>query len=348
MIELENKFAIGCIVQWYEIELIEEYLQSVKNAIEPIENKKNVTVDLYLNVDQSLEKIDESQTTIEDIEYRFSRMIHRVFAGPGYYHVVGGNRTLNRDKKDIYTIADYRRDFNDKYCDEVDVLMWGESDSLIPRQTFQILDNLHTNVKESTPKYVGFFATCKMWDKSWEVLEHPEFTIKPFKDIGNKVETKDWWSLRYNMNIDEMNSFNDKVEELDIQVLNQYKFNGCGLVISSDVIKSGVNIPKGSFFIHEDTAFQFQLQRFFQGQIPQYLFKNILLVHNRKHTKKRSYILGEDGVSPGDVTTGRKKHEWYKKASEMSHHNTYNMFNQTKTYGWKDVFDNLKNELELK
>ena len=32
----------------------------------------------------------------------------------------------------------------------------------------------------------------------------------------------------------------------------------------------------------------------------------------------------------------------------MSHHNTYNMFNQTKTYGWKDVFDNLKNELELK
>ena len=99
--KLNNKFAIGCIVQWYEIEMIEEYLQSVKNAIEPIENKKNVTVDLYLNVDQSLEKIDESQTTIEDIEYRFSRMIHSVFAGPGYYNVVGGYKTLNIEKKDI-------------------------------------------------------------------------------------------------------------------------------------------------------------------------------------------------------------------------------------------------------
>ena len=97
-IKLKNKFAIGCIVQWYEIEMVEEYLQSVKNAIKPIENKKNVIVDLYLNVDQSLEKIDESQTTIEEIEYRFSRMIHHVFAGPGYYKVVGGNRTLNRDK----------------------------------------------------------------------------------------------------------------------------------------------------------------------------------------------------------------------------------------------------------
>ena len=43
--KLNNKFAIGCLVQWYEIEIIEEYLQSVKNAIEPIENKENVIVD---------------------------------------------------------------------------------------------------------------------------------------------------------------------------------------------------------------------------------------------------------------------------------------------------------------
>ena len=79
-----------------------------------------------------------------------------------------------------------------------------------------------------------------MWDDSWKILEHPEFTVKPFVD----GDVKNWWSLRYNMNIDEMNSFNDKVEELDIRVINQYKFNGCGLDISADVVKSGVNIPK--------------------------------------------------------------------------------------------------------
>ena len=32
MVKLKNKFAIGCIVQWYEIEMVDEYLQSVKNA----------------------------------------------------------------------------------------------------------------------------------------------------------------------------------------------------------------------------------------------------------------------------------------------------------------------------
>ena len=38
--KLNNTFAIGCLVQWYEIEIIEEYLQSVKNSIEMLDNKK--------------------------------------------------------------------------------------------------------------------------------------------------------------------------------------------------------------------------------------------------------------------------------------------------------------------
>ena len=55
MIKLNNKFAIGCIIQWYEIELVEEYLQSVKNAVDTIENKDKVIIDLYFNCDQTLE-----------------------------------------------------------------------------------------------------------------------------------------------------------------------------------------------------------------------------------------------------------------------------------------------------
>ena len=332
--KVKNTFAIGCLIQWYEIEMIEEYLQSVKNAVDMIDNKENIIIDLYFNCSQMLEKIDESQMDISQIKEKYNDMIHDMFGHIDYgqYNIIP---FMNEVSNIFYTIADYRRDFNDKYCREVDVLMWGESDSLIPRQTFQILDNLHSSVKQNTPKYVTFFGTCKMWDDSWLPIEHNEFTDKPFVD----GDTENWWSLRYNMTIDEMNKFNDKVEDLDIRSLNQYKFNGCGLVISSDLVKSGVNIPKSSFFIHEDTAFMFQLQRMFQGQIPQYVVKNILLVHNRKHLKKRSYILGE--LKTDDVSGGRLRHNWYKKASDMSHHNCYNMFNQSKTYTWEDVFDEL-------
>ena len=61
MISLKYKFAIGCLIQWYEIELVEEYLQSVKNAVDMIENKENVIIDLHFNCDQTLEKLDENQ-----------------------------------------------------------------------------------------------------------------------------------------------------------------------------------------------------------------------------------------------------------------------------------------------
>ena len=36
MIKLNNRFAIGCLIQWYEIEQIELYLESVKQSLESI------------------------------------------------------------------------------------------------------------------------------------------------------------------------------------------------------------------------------------------------------------------------------------------------------------------------
>ena len=45
-IKLNNTFAIGCLVQWYEVEIINEYIQSVEMALLNIENKENVIVDV--------------------------------------------------------------------------------------------------------------------------------------------------------------------------------------------------------------------------------------------------------------------------------------------------------------
>ena len=339
-----NKIAIGCLVQWYEIELVEEYLQSVKNAIDIIDNKRDVIIDLYFNADETLEKLDEDKIYMSSIRDKFNKILFDIFdyEDNDEVGIISNKYDLRLSNigpsNKLYTIADYRRDFNDNYCDEADVLMWGETDSLIPRQTFQILDTMHTSVKDKTPKYVSFFATCKMWDDSWKILEHPEFTDKPFIDM-DRVDTENWWSLRYNMTIDEMNSFNDKVEELDIRSTTQLKFNGCGLVISSEVIRAGINIPKSVFFVHEDTAFMNNLLVMFQGQLPQYIIKNVLLVHNRKHVKKRRYVKGEDEVTPGDIGGARLAHNWYDKANKLSEFNAHNFFKQYKMYTWEDVYE---------
>jgi hypothetical protein len=313
----KTKFAIGCLVQWYEVEMIIEYIETLNEAINEYEG--DVLVDVTLVMNQDLEK-----TSLDRVEFlNIKDRVRGLF----------GRNVNYRDTTELHTIADYRREFNERYCNKVDVLVWGESDMLVPKQMFTSLDTLHQNV--NTTKYLATFGICKMWDNSWKPLEHPEFTNKPFIE----GDTENWWSIPYTMNKDEMNGFNNKVLDLDVSIISPHKFNGCGLVISSEVIKSGVNIPKSVFFVHEDTAFMMMTQKVL-GNIPQYHFKNILLVHNRKHSKKRNYVLGEENISKTDVGAQRKVHEWYEPANKLCEENVYNLFNPNyKSKTWEDVWN---------
>ena len=312
---MKTKFAIGCLVQWYESEIIEEYIESLREAIN--EYDAEVIVDFTIVANEDLEKCVSKEQKDKCINKIGSMLL-------GFDNV--------RHIQKLHTIADYRRRFNVRYCDKVDVLMWGESDALIPKQTFNVLDSLHKqSIKINNPKYLAFFGTCKMWDDTWKPLEHPDFTVKPF--IENDYDN--WWSLKYTMTKDEMNKINDKTEELEVITLPQHKFNGCGLVISSEVIRAGVNIPRSVFFVHEDSAFMWMTNKVL-GNIPQYVIKNILLVHNRNHPDKRMYIEGER--KDGTMNEKRRSNEWYVKANKMCEQNYMNLFNPNyKSFSWKDV-----------
>jgi hypothetical protein len=313
---MNTKFAIGCLVQWYEVEILPEYIDSLVAAIDLYE-KDQVLVDIKLVTNQDLEQLEDTHK-LDFILYKFQKQVERL---QGY--------KLNVDvDSSLITVADYRRTFNTTYCELADVLVWGETDMLLPKQAFLALDGLHQNVK--TPKYLATFGICKMWDSSWQVLEHPAFTNKQHSD-----SKEDWWGVNYTMNIDEMNNFNDSVEDLSISVVSPHKFNGCGLVISSEVVKAGVNIPQSVFFVHEDTAFMLMAQKLL-GNIPQYHIANLLVVHNRKHPNKRMYIKDETGNTIGEK---RKSQKWYTPANKMCEQNCHNLFNpHYKSFTWQDVF----------
>ena len=313
---MKTKFAIGCLVQWYECDIIEEYVESLKDSINNYDGE--VIVDFTIVTNEDLEKCISAEQK--------NKCIDKI-----------GSILLDFDNvrhiQELHTIADYRRKFNERYCDKVDVLVWGESDAILPKPMFTVLDNLHkTSIQNNNPKYLTFFGMCKMWDESWKSLEHPDFTDKPF--IENDYDN--WWSLKYTMTKAEMDKINNKTENVDVKILPQHKFNGCGLVISSEVIKSGVNIPKSVFFVHEDSAFMWMTNKVL-GNIPQYVIKNILLVHNRNHPKKRRYIKGER--KDGTMNEKRRSNDWYVKANKMCEQNYINLFNpQFKSYTWEDVW----------
>jgi hypothetical protein len=316
---LKTKFAIGCLVQWFECDIIEEYVDSLKDAIEEYDGQ--VICDFTIVGNQDLEKC------ISDAQ--LNKCIEKIESICNFGNV--------RYTDDLHTIADYRREYNANYCDQVDVLLWGESDALLPKQTFGILDNLHQmSIQNNNPKYLAFFGTCKMWDNTWKPLEHPDFTNKPFYSEPEDFKPEHWWSLRYTMTKEEMNKINDKTDELDVKIMPEHKFNGCGLVISSEVIRAGVNIPKSVFFVHEDSAFMWMTNKVL-GNIPQYVIKNILLVHNRNHPNKRMYVAGER--KDGTMNEKRRSNDWYKKANWYCEKNYTNLFNPTyKSLTWKDVW----------
>lgn len=309
----KTSFAIGCLVQWYESDIIEEYITTLSKAIKSYDGK--VLVDINIAAGQDLEKAKSPEAYDECLD-KIRLACHRE----------GFDVTSSLG---ITTISDYRREFNTRYCELADVLIWGESDMLVPSQMFDALNILHNNV--STPKYLATFGICKMWDDSWKMLEHPKFTDKPF--IENDYDN--WWSVKYTMTAEEMEEINKGVEDLGVVRIPQHKFNGCGLVISSEVIKAGVNIPQSVFFVHEDTAFMLMTQKVL-GNIPQYSIRNLLVVHNRNHPDKRNNILGEIGDT---MNKKRRSNDWYVKANRYSEENCYNLFNPNyKSKTWTDVW----------
>ena len=150
---MKTKFAIGCLVQWFECDIIEEYVDSLKDAINCYD-KDQVIVDFTIVTNEQLEKCISAEKKNECIEKIGSILLDF-------------DNVRFTDK--LYTIADYRREYNTNYCDQVDVLLWGETDALLPKQTFGILDSLHKqSLQNNNPKYLAFFGTCKMWDDSWK------------------------------------------------------------------------------------------------------------------------------------------------------------------------------------
>ena len=322
---MQTKFAIGCLVQWYEIEMLPEYIDTLLAAVD-MYDRDQVLIDLKLTTNQELEQLDNPDR-LTHILSQFGKQAERL----DDYH---SNIYID---KDLVTIADYRREFNSKYCELADALIWGESDMLVPKQAFVVNNHLHQSVKH-TPKYIATFAICKMWDDSWKPLEHPDFTGKPFIE----GDTENWWNIPYTMSEQEMNSINN-IEDVQVTMVTPHKFNGCGLIISSEVIKAGVNIPSSVFFIHEDTAFMYMMHKVL-GSIPQYHFKNLLVVHNRKNPNKRNYVKGEENYTGVDIDNKRKSHDWYSIANELCRSNCGNLFNPGyKSYNWKDVWQKSNN-----
>ena len=333
MIKLNKKYVIGTHVMFFEIEMYEDFVDGMINLLETVENKENVTIDLCLNLSEVLEKIDTQQITTDKIVDKFNVGVTRI-RELGYKV-----KTMQVEKDEFYFHADYRRDLNYNYCKKVDYVMWGETDSFFPKEAFQVIETLSKYTDEQNiHRYLLSFADRKMWDASWDPLVHNDYVgIKFIDDENGHLNLN---QAKSPLPIEKMNEINAKAEEFDFTYINHPKISGACLVLSSDLIKFGVNIPSCLIY-NDDEGLSIMSQKLLGQNFMQFVCKNLLHVHARRHPNKRMYVSGED--NPHSFIN--KKNNNFQELLRLSKSNVQTLITgQGKFY----EYENLKNILESK
>lgn len=314
---------------FYEIEMLSTYVGGLLNLLSTVDNKENIYLDFSFNTSQFFEQIDTSKTSKDDLTDRFEIELSKLKQLPNLHYKIIDN------DNEFYTQTNYRREFNTKYCEKVDYLIWGETDSLFPKEAIMSLEQLTPVVrKQGLYRFIASFADRKLWDDSWDVTVHPKFINHKYddKDVDNINQAKSC------MSIEQMNLINSEIKEIDVQTINYPKIDGSCLVLTSDLIKSGVNIP--NCFIHnDDESLSMMAQKILGTNYLQIVFKNVLKVHARRHPNKRMYIANEN--NPRGFC-GKEKGDWWQVFKQMSQHNLNILFNNTgRFYTYEDFKNNI-------
>jgi len=214
-----------------------DFINGLINLLEQIENKENIYLDFCFNISEFFEKIDKSKISLEELHSKFDDGIKKL-KKLGYTNV---EVYIKNNDSEIYNIADYRRDFNYKYCKKADFIMWGETDSFFPKEAFKVLEYLKEYTNEmNLNRYILSWSERKMWDESWKITEHVDYENIKFIDTPDQINNENY--AKSLISVEKMNEINSRTTELDIRTIDYPKIDGSCLVISSDLIKCGVNI----------------------------------------------------------------------------------------------------------
>ena len=310
MTKLTRRYVIGTHVMWFEIEMYNDFINGMVNLLETVENKENVTIDLCFNMLQHFEKVDTNMIKKHELYIKFKKGV-ATLEQMGFWV----NYEVKDKEDEFYFHTDYRRDLNYNYCKKVDYVMWGETDSFFPREAFQVIETLANYTDEQgIHKYLLSFSDRKMWDASWDPLVHVDYRDVEFIDDDNgHLYTN---QAKSQLSIEEMNKINDRAEDFDFSYITNPKISGACLVLSTDLIKFGVNIPPCMLY-NDDEGLSIMSQKLLGQNYLQFVCQNILHVHARRHPQKRMYVKDED--NPHSFLN--KKNNNFQKFLKMSKEN---------------------------
>lgn len=314
---IKNTYIIGVHQMFYEIEMFDELIESYIQLLFNIENPQNVAFHFCLNYQQYLEKCT---IDLNEIRCRLLTGIDRLKTTNCQIFIES-----KHDDDEFYNIAAYRRELNYNWCNKFDYILWAESDSWFGKDSLLIIEAIHSMVNTTTPKFILSFAQRKLWGNDWKQNEHPMFSQIAYQDSDDWILNHESSDKSY-MSIERMNEINSiDISEIIVERWSEPKFDGSCLVISSELIKSGANIPHSLICSGEDTSLAQISKKLMGDQFVQFHCKNYLHVHNRRHPKKRTFIKNENN-SRGFCDD--RKGQWWNILEKSSKHNLEGLFTQ--------------------
>lgn len=256
---------------WYETNMIQECWNSILAAKKAAPNV-DIKVKICLNKQTYVEKPSQGMDTDE---FFTKHLDHPLFKDPTTEIV------SKTDNDPFYNIGDWRRevyDPNAKYT------VWGESDTIIPRDFFAILDQI-----EIDQPHVLTFAGRPMWDNSWDVVTHERLQgySKPChcgeehrEDCIELLEAP--FKYKDYINQKQLDKFNEESGDIKIQQV-PHKIDGSLVCISKE--HQTPFIAPDMHFVREDTCFE-NVCRI--RNIPQVCVTTRLKGHNYWHPNKRT------------------------------------------------------------
>ena len=266
---------------WYETSMIDECWHSILQALRAAPD-----------VEVKLEICFNYQTYIEDPSVKDHKLMLEKWDSHPLMQDYKPKLTIKTNENPFYNIADWRREV---YDPEAKYTVWGESDTILPKDIFAILDKV-----EIDQPHVLTFAGRPMWDNTWDVVTHEKLLgyskpcqcpPKDHKDdcielLEAPLKYKDYITQK------ELDKFNDESGDIKIQQV-PHKIDGSTVCLSG-----GLETPfiaPGMHFVREDTCLEYYLKI---KNIPQVCVTTRLKGHNYKHPNKR---VGTDSTRNDEV-----------------------------------------------
>lgn len=253
---------------WYESNMIDECWHSILQALRAAPE-----------VEVKLEICFNYQTYIEDPDVKDHKLMLEKWDSHPLMQDYKPKLTIKTNDNPFYNIADWRREV---YDPEAKYTVWGESDTILPRDIFAILDKIEIN-----QPHVVTFAGRPMWDNTWDVVTHERLQgyskpcqCDPHKDDCIELLEAPWKYKDY-ITQKELDKFNDESGDIKIQQV-PHKIDGSTVCLSG-----GIETPfiaPGMHFVREDTCLEYYLRK---KNIPQVCVTTRLKGHNYKHPNKR-------------------------------------------------------------